>query len=151
MRTRTTEWEKTFANNSTNKGLTFKIYKQLMQLNIKSKPTKKWEEYLYRHFYNEDAQMEKKVHERMLKTTEYTVQLLIRVRLCNPMDCITLGFPVHHQLPEPTQTHVHWVGNAIQPSHPLLSPSPPAFNLSQRHDLLQWVSSLHQVAKVLKL
>ena len=51
--------------------------------------------------------------------------------LCDPVDCSTLGFPVHHPLPEFTQTHVHWVGDAIQPSHPLLSPSPPAFNLSQ--------------------
>ena len=51
--------------------------------------------------------------------------------LCNPMHCSTPGFPVHHQLPEPAQTHVHQVGDAIQPSHPLLSPSPPAFNLSQ--------------------
>ena len=50
--------------------------------------------------------------------------------LCDPMDCSTPGFPVHHQLPELTQTHVHWVGDAIQPSHPLSSPSPPAFNLS---------------------
>ena len=50
--------------------------------------------------------------------------------LCNPVDCSTPGFPVHHQLPEPTQTHVHCVGDAIQPSHPLLSPSPPAFSLS---------------------
>ena len=71
--------------------------------------------------------------------------------LCDPMDCSTPGLPVHHQLPEFTQTHVHWVGDAIQPSHPLSSPSPPAFNLSQHQGLFQWVSSSHQVAKVLKL
>ena len=69
--------------------------------------------------------------------------------LCNPMDCSTPGFPVHHQLPEMTQTHVHWVGDAIQPSHPLLSPSPPTFNHSQHQGLFKWVSSWHQVAKVL--
>ena len=57
--------------------------------------------------------------------------------LCNPMDCSTPGFPVHHQLPEFTQTHVHRVGDAIQPSHLLSSPSPPAFNLSQHQDLFQ--------------
>ena len=62
--------------------------------------------------------------------------------LCNPMDCSTPGLPVHHQLPEFTQTHVHWVGDAIQPSHPLSSPSPPAFNLSQHQGLFKWVSSL---------
>ena len=55
--------------------------------------------------------------------------------LCDPMDCSTLGFPVHHQLPELVQTHVHWVGDAIQPSHLLSSPSPPAFNLSQHQGL----------------
>ena len=70
-------------------------------------------------------------------------------QLCNPMDCGIPGFPVYHQLLELTQTHVHWVGDAIQPSHPLSSPSPPAFNLSQHQDLFQWISSLHQVAKVL--
>ena len=70
--------------------------------------------------------------------------------LCNPMDCSTPGFPVHHQLPEFTQTHVHWVGDAIQPSHPLSSPSPPTFNLSQHQSLFKWVSSLHQAAKVLE-
>ena len=67
--------------------------------------------------------------------------------LCDPTDCSTPGFPVHHQLPEHTQTHVHRVGDAIQPSHPLLSPSPPAFNHSQHQDLFQWVTSLYQVAK----
>ena len=69
--------------------------------------------------------------------------------LCDPMDCSTLGLPVHHQLPEFTQTHVHWVGDTIQPSYPLSSPSLPAFNLPQHQGLFQWVSSLHQVARVL--
>ena len=58
--------------------------------------------------------------------------------LCDPMDCSTLGFPVHHQLPEFTQTRVHWVGDAIQPPHPLSSPSLPTFNLSQHQGLFQW-------------
>ena len=69
--------------------------------------------------------------------------------LCNPKDCSTPGLPVHHQLPEFTQTHVHWVCDTIQPSHTLSSPSPPAFNLSQHQGLFQWVSSSRQVAKVL--
>ena len=70
--------------------------------------------------------------------------------VCNPMDCSTPGLPIHHQLPEFTQTQVHWVSDAIQPYHPLLSPSAPAFNLSQHQDLFKWVSSSHQVAKVLE-
>ena len=70
--------------------------------------------------------------------------------LCDLMDCSMPGFPVPHQLLELTQTHVHWVGDAIQPSHPLSSPSPPAFNLSQHQGLFKWVSSLHQVAKVVE-
>ena len=64
--------------------------------------------------------------------------------LWNPMDCSTPGFPVHHQFLELTQTHVHCIGDAIQPSYPLLSPSPPAFSLSQHQGLFQWVSSSHQ-------
>ena len=67
--------------------------------------------------------------------------------LWDPMDCSMPGLPVYHQLPEPTQTHVHWVGDAIQPSHPLSSPSPPALNPSQHQGLFQWVSSSHEVAK----
>ena len=70
--------------------------------------------------------------------------------LCDPMDCRTPGLPVHQQLPEFTLTHVHQVGDAIQPSHSLSSPSPPAFNLSQHQDLFKWVSSSHQVVKVLE-
>ena len=70
--------------------------------------------------------------------------------LCDPMDCSTPGFPVHQQLLELARTHIHWVCDAIQPSHPLSSPSPSASNLSQHQGLFQWVSSLHQVAKVLE-
>ena len=70
--------------------------------------------------------------------------------LCDPVDWSTLDLPVHHPLPEFTQTHVHWVGDAIQPSHPLLIPSPPIFNLSQHQGLFKWGSSSHQVAKVLE-
>ena len=58
--------------------------------------------------------------------------------LCDPMDCSTPGFPAHHHLPELAQTHLHQVGDAIQPSHPLSSPSSPAFSLSQHQGLFQW-------------
>ena len=70
--------------------------------------------------------------------------------LCDPMDCSTPGLPAHRQLPEFTQTHAHWVSDAIQLSHPLSAPSPPTFNLSQHQGLLKWVSSWHQVARVLE-
>ena len=71
--------------------------------------------------------------------------------LCNPVNRSTPGLPVHHQLPEFTQTHVRWVGDAIQPSPPLSSPFPPAANPSQHQGLFQWVNSSHKVAKVLEL
>ena len=70
--------------------------------------------------------------------------------LCGPIGCNTPGLPVHHQLPESTQTHVHCVGDVIQPSHPLSSTSHPAFNLSQHQVRFKWVSSSHQVAKLLE-
>ena len=70
--------------------------------------------------------------------------------VCNPMDCSTPGFLIHHQLLELAQTHVHWVSDAIQPSHPLSSPSSPAFNLAQHQGLCKWVSSSHHMAKVLE-
>ena len=69
---------------------------------------------------------------------------------CNPMNCSTPGLPVHHQLLEFTQTHVHWVSDAIQPSHLLLSPSPPVSNPSKHQSFFQWVNSSHEVAKVLE-
>ena len=71
--------------------------------------------------------------------------------LCNPMDWGRQDFPALHYLPEFAQTHVHWVGDAIQPSHPQLPPSPPVLNSSQHWGLFQWVSSSHQEAKVLQL
>ena len=70
--------------------------------------------------------------------------------LCDPMNCSTPGLPVHHQLPEFTQTHVHWVSDAVQASHPLLSPFPPAPQPLQHQSLFQWVTSSHEVAKVLE-
>ena len=78
-------------------------------------------------------------------------QPLSHVQLCDPMDCSMLGFPVFHYLPGFSQTHVRWVGDAIQLSFPLLPSSLPALNLSQHQDLFQWVVCLHQVAKILKL
>ena len=77
-------------------------------------------------------------------------QSLSCVRLCDPVNCSMLGLPVHHQLPEFTQTHIYRVGNAIQPSHLLSSPSPSAPNSSQHQSLFQWVNSSHEVAKVLE-
>ena len=67
--------------------------------------------------------------------------------LCNPMNGSKPGLPVHHQLPDSNQTHIHWVGVTIQSSHPLSYTSPPALNLSQHHGLFQWVSFSHQVIK----
>ena len=69
------------------------------------------------------------------KSVQFSSVTQLCQTLCDPMNHSTPGLPVHHQLPESTQTHVHWVGDAIQPSHPLLSPSPSAFNLS---DKKQW-------------
>ena len=82
---------------------------------------------------------------------DFSVQFIqLCPTLCDPMDCGTPGFPIHHQLLELAQTHVHQVCNVIQPLHPLLSPSPPSFSLSQHQGLFQGVSSTHQVVKVLE-
>ena len=71
--------------------------------------------------------------------------------LCDPVDCSMPGFPIFHHLPELAQTQVHWVGDALQPSRPLLSPSLPTFNLSQHQGFFQWVGCSYQVAKILAL
>ena len=87
----------------------------------------------------------------LIQYVQFSSVAQLCLTLCGPMDCSTPRFPVYHQLLEIAQTHVHQVGDAIQPSHPLLTPSPPGFNLSQHQGLFQSVSSLHQVAKVLEL
>ena len=97
---------------------------------------------------------QKKMSFFVLKNLEKTFQLSSVARscptLCDPMNCSTSGLLVHHKLPEFTQTHAHRVGDAIQPSHPLSSPSPPAPNPSKHQGLFQWVNSLHEVAEVLE-
>ena len=87
----------------------------------------------------------------MTKLVQFSSATKPCMTLCDPIDCSMPGFPVCHQLLELTQTQVHCVGDAIQPSHPLTSPSPPSFNLSQDQGLFKWLNSSHQVAKVLEL
>ena len=89
------------------------------------------------------------VHVPWLYKVQFNLVAQSCLVLCNPMDCSMPDLPVHHQLMEFIQTHVHWVSDAIQSSDPLSSPSPPTFNLSQHQGLFKWVSSLHQEAKVL--
>ena len=84
-----------------------------------------------------------------IRSVQFSSVIQACLTLCDPMDSSTPGLPVYHELPELIQTHVHWVGDAIQPSHSVLTPSP-AFNLSQYQGLFKWVSSSHQVAKVLE-
>ena len=95
-----------------------------------------------------------KVNESVVLISNLVVQFSLVCQpcptLCDPMDCSTPGLPVYHQLPKFAQTHVHRVSDAIQPSHPLSSPSPPAFSLSQHQGLFQGVSSSRQLAKVLE-
>ena len=81
------------------------------------------------------------------QTTQFSSVAQLYPTLCDPMDCSMPGYLVHHQFPELAQTHVHRASDAIQPSHPLLSPSPPTFNCSQHQGLFQWISSSHHVAK----
>ena len=91
------------------------------------------------------------IYPREMKTSvQFSSVTQSCLTLCDPMNRSTPSLPVHHQLPEFTQNHVHCIGDAIQPSHPLSSPSPPSLNLSQHQGLFKWVSSSHQVAKVLE-
>ena len=121
--------------------LSIKNYKQLKCSSTSERKNKLWFIYILEYY-------------SAIKRNRVLIQFSSVTQLCltlwDSMDCSMPGFPVYHQLLELTQTYVHWVGDAIQLSHPLLSPSPPAFNLSQHQGLFQWVSSSHQVAKVLE-
>ena len=122
-----------------------------MQLNIKKQnsPIKKCAGTLNRHFLKEEIEIAKK-HLKRCSTSLFSSVAQSCLTLCDPMNHSTPGLPVHHQLPEFIQTHVHQVSDAIQPSHPFLCPSPPAPNPSQQQSLFQWVNSLHELAKVLE-
>ena len=107
-----------------------------------------WIEFM--HFQEPEPHLEAlpNLQHSMTSVFSSVIQSCLTVR--DPMEHSTPGLPVHHQLPEFTQTHVHWVSDAIQPSHPLSSPFPSTFNLSQHQGLFQWVSFSYQVAKVLE-
>ena len=100
--------------------------------------------------HNPTLSSRKATYSRFLMTVQFSLVTQSRPTLCDPMNRSMPGLPVHHQLPESTQTHIHWVSDAIQPSYPLPSPSPPALNLSQHQGLFKRVSSSHQVAKGLE-
>ena len=120
----------------------------VLLLNTPSSPPEAlhWNTGVYRFQYHS-----RHLSAEMLSSTLFSSVPQSCLTLCDPMECSTPGFPVHHQLLELAQTHVHWVGDAIQPSHPVSSPSPHAFSLSQHQSLFQWVGSSYQVAKVLEL
>ena len=119
----------------------YRVYKYMCNLQIQHL-SQDWPAFFFRSFSSLWA---------IYMSGVSSVQLLSHVRLCDPMDCSTPGFPAHDQLQKLAKTHVHWLGDAIQPFHPLSSPSPTALNLSQHQGLFQWVSSLHEMAKVSEL
>ena len=101
------------------------------------------------------TQIKHSITRRGLANDPYDVVIVVLslsyLTFCDPMDCSASGFPVRHCLLELAQTHVHWFSDAIQPSHPLSSPFPPALSLSQHQGLFQWVDSSHQVSRELEL
>ena len=118
----------------------------------KNNPNKKWAEEQNRYFFQWKQTDGRQTHEKMFSVANHQFSSVIQLclTLCDPMNRSMPGLPVHHQFPEFTQTYVHWVRDAIQPSHPLSSPFPPAPNPSQHQSLFQWVNSSYEVAKVME-
>ena len=148
------KWVKIFSVHVSGKRLLYNLYNAYKSIWKRGNLVDKRVKYLNRNFIKEVIQMASR-HMKISSSSlgnrfQFQSVAQLGLTLCDPMDCSVPGFPVHHQLLELTQTHVHRVGDAIQPSHPLLLPSPPAFNLSQHQGLFQWVSSSHQVATVLE-
>ena len=145
MKRQPSEWEKIVGNETTDKGLISKINKKLMQLNTKKtqKNSQKVGRRPKQSFLQRRYTDEQQTHEKMLNIAHYSVQFSsvsqLCLTLCDPMDCSTPGLFVHNQLPEFTQTHVHRVGDAIRPSHPLSSPSSPAVVFSQHCRLVEFI------------
>ena len=144
---------KKIANHISNNGLVCRIHKEHLKLKTK-KPNnpiqngqRNWIDTSPKEIYK--GPISNKTRSPLL-TIQFSSVAQSCPTLCDPMNLSTPGLPVHHQLPEFTQTHVHPVSDAIQPSHPLSSPSPPAPSASQHQSLFQWVNSLHETAKVLE-
>ena len=134
--------EKSHLSNLTMIWWDFKFGRQLIRCTVVTKVTSFWGSHAFSFLYSKFP--------LNIPQVLSSVQSLSHVWLCNPRDSSMSGLPVHYQLPGFTQTQVHWVSDAIQTSRPLASPSPPAFNLSQHQGLSKWVSSSHQMAKVLE-
>ena len=138
--------------------LRYRVYATLQSVHGVTKSqsslaTKQWQQVVYRKVYEKGSKCLTysllTVFKLMSGILQFSSVAHSCLTLCNPMNRSTPGLLVYYQLPEFTQTHVHWVGDAIQSSQPLLSPSPPAANPSQHLGLFQWVNSSHEVAKVL--
>ena len=136
-----------------NKAWCFAFWKQIDSLKFNLKETNKWMEVSLKEFTTDGQQAYEKMLMSLIiqfSSVQFSSVAQSYPTLCDPMNCSRPGLPLHHQLPGFTQTHVHRVSDAIQPSHPLSSPSPPAPNPSQHQNLFQWVNTLHEVAKVLE-
>ena len=148
--------EKIFANDVTNMGLISNIQNSSYNSTLQEqKPDlkngqKTWTDIFWKRKCRCNKHMKRCSTSLVISSVQFSSVAQSCPTLCDPMNRSTPGLPVHHQLPEFTQTQVHRVGDAIQPSHPLSTPSPPAPNPSQHQGLFQWVNSSHQVAKVLE-